>query len=164
MQRTHINTDDARTFSVGIGGDFQSLLEREPLRSNDRGLLSYNIDTGVAWHRAPAVLGFAYTAEKRNPTLIAHHLPCPSVLFIRRGSCRPPDGAVGMISSTRPTYRRTTRLESADCSDASFYDQALCPYVYAALTMSGIEQIGVIEWVRRGSRADQPNGLRYLAI
>ena len=31
--------------SVGVGGDSQSLLEREPTRSKDRGLLSYNIDT-----------------------------------------------------------------------------------------------------------------------
>ena len=30
--------------SVGVGGDSQSLLEREPTRSKDRGLLSYNID------------------------------------------------------------------------------------------------------------------------
>ena len=30
--------------SVGVGGDSQSLLEREPTRSEDRGLLSYNID------------------------------------------------------------------------------------------------------------------------
>ena len=30
--------------SVGIGGDSQSLVEREPSRSKDRGLLSYNID------------------------------------------------------------------------------------------------------------------------
>ena len=29
--------------SVGIGGDSQSLLEREPLRSKAMGLLSYNI-------------------------------------------------------------------------------------------------------------------------
>ena len=31
--------------SDGIGGDSQSLLEREPLRSKDRGLISCNIDT-----------------------------------------------------------------------------------------------------------------------
>ena len=30
--------------SVGTFGDSQSLLEREPLRSKDRGLFSYNID------------------------------------------------------------------------------------------------------------------------
>ena len=30
--------------SVGVGGDSQSLLEREPTRSKERGLLSYNID------------------------------------------------------------------------------------------------------------------------
>ena len=30
--------------SVGRFGDSQSLLEREPLRSKDRGLYSYNID------------------------------------------------------------------------------------------------------------------------
>ena len=30
--------------SVGIGGDSQSFLELEPIRSKDRGLLSYNID------------------------------------------------------------------------------------------------------------------------
>ena len=29
---------------MGIGGDSQSLLEREPTQSKDRGLLSYNID------------------------------------------------------------------------------------------------------------------------
>ena len=29
--------------SVGVRGDSQSLLEREPTRSKDRGLLSYNI-------------------------------------------------------------------------------------------------------------------------
>ena len=35
----------ALSLSVGIDGDSQSLLEREPLRRKDRGLLSYNIDT-----------------------------------------------------------------------------------------------------------------------
>ena len=33
--------------SVGTGGDVQTLLEAEPLRSKDRGLLTYNIDFGV---------------------------------------------------------------------------------------------------------------------
>ena len=31
--------------SVGVGGDSQSILEREPIRSKDKGLLSYNIDS-----------------------------------------------------------------------------------------------------------------------
>ena len=30
--------------SVGTGGDVQTLLEAEPLRSKDRGLFTYNID------------------------------------------------------------------------------------------------------------------------
>ena len=38
--QTHINT----YFSDGTCGDSQSLVEREPLRSKDRGLLTYNID------------------------------------------------------------------------------------------------------------------------
>ena len=29
---------------MGVGGDSKSLLEREPTRSKDRGLLSYNIN------------------------------------------------------------------------------------------------------------------------
>ena len=35
-----INTVDARTFPTVYGGDSQSLLERELLRSKDRGLFS----------------------------------------------------------------------------------------------------------------------------
>ena len=45
MQRTRQKHGRRSYLSVGIGGDSQSLLERDPLRSNDRGLLSYiNID------------------------------------------------------------------------------------------------------------------------
>ena len=44
MQRKHPKHARRSYLSVGIGGDSQSLLEREPLQSKDRGLLSYNID------------------------------------------------------------------------------------------------------------------------
>ena len=38
--------------SVGTFGDSQSFLEREPLRSKDRGLFSYNIDTRHVFTRS----------------------------------------------------------------------------------------------------------------
>ena len=45
--------------SNGIGGDSQSLLEPEPLRSKDRALLSYNIEIETyeqrPWHRQPCL-------------------------------------------------------------------------------------------------------------
>ena len=41
MQRTRPKHGRRSYLSVGIGSDSQSLLEREPLRSKDRGLLSY---------------------------------------------------------------------------------------------------------------------------
>ena len=44
MQRTRPKHGRRSYISVGIGGDTHSLLEREPLRSKDSGLLSYNID------------------------------------------------------------------------------------------------------------------------
>ena len=44
MQRTRQKHGRRSYLSVGIGGDSQSLLEREPTRSKDRGLLPYNID------------------------------------------------------------------------------------------------------------------------
>ena len=47
MQRTRPKHGRRSYLSVGIGGDSQSLLEREPLRCKDRGLLSYNIDSIV---------------------------------------------------------------------------------------------------------------------
>ena len=46
MHRTRHKHGRRSYLSDGIGGDSQSLLEREPLRSNDRVLLSYNIDIG----------------------------------------------------------------------------------------------------------------------
>ena len=42
MQQIRQKHDRRSYLSVGIGGDSQSLLEREPTRSKDRGLLSYN--------------------------------------------------------------------------------------------------------------------------
>ena len=45
MQRTRQKHGRRSYLSVGIGGDSQSLPEREPTRSKDRDLLSYNIDT-----------------------------------------------------------------------------------------------------------------------
>ena len=44
MQRTRQKHGRRSYLSVGIGGDSQSLPEREPTRSKDRDLLSYNID------------------------------------------------------------------------------------------------------------------------
>ena len=44
MQRTRQKHGRRSYLSVGIGGDSQSLLEREPTRSKDRGLLTFNID------------------------------------------------------------------------------------------------------------------------
>ena len=44
VQQTHVYKHGRRSYlSVGIGGDSQSTLEREPLRSKDRGLLSIDI-------------------------------------------------------------------------------------------------------------------------
>ena len=37
--------------SVGTGGDVQTLLEAEPLRSKDRGLFTYNIDYVISLNR-----------------------------------------------------------------------------------------------------------------
>ena len=37
--------------SVGTGGDVQTLLEAEPLRSKDRGLFTYNIDICETWKK-----------------------------------------------------------------------------------------------------------------
>ena len=42
VQRTRPKHGRRSYLSVGIGSDSQSLLEWEPLRSKDRGLLSYN--------------------------------------------------------------------------------------------------------------------------
>ena len=44
VQRTRPKHGRRSYLSEGIGGDSERLLEREPLRSKDRGLLSYNID------------------------------------------------------------------------------------------------------------------------
>ena len=43
-QRTRHKHGRRSYLPVGIGGDTQSLLEREPLRCKYMGLLSYNID------------------------------------------------------------------------------------------------------------------------
>ena len=47
VQRTRPKHGRRSYISVGIGGDSQSLLEGEPLRSKDKGLLSYNIDVFI---------------------------------------------------------------------------------------------------------------------
>ena len=47
VQRIRHKHDRPYYFSVGVGGDSQSLLEREPTRSKDKGLLSYNIEISV---------------------------------------------------------------------------------------------------------------------
>ena len=44
MHRTRHKHGRRSYLSDGIGGDSQRLLEREHLRSKDRGLLSYNIE------------------------------------------------------------------------------------------------------------------------
>ena len=62
VHRTRHKHDRRSYLSDGIGGDSQSLLERERLRSKDRGLLSYNIDycnvliryAGSCWIRTHA--------------------------------------------------------------------------------------------------------------
>ena len=51
--------------SVGTFGDSQSLLEREPLRSKDRGLFSYNIDNKLG-HNIDNKLG--HTRHNRQHT------------------------------------------------------------------------------------------------
>ena len=53
VQRTRQKHGRCSYLSVGIGGDSQSLVEQEPMRSKARGLLSYNIEITSQSGRSP---------------------------------------------------------------------------------------------------------------